>query len=145
MTTPSRLHPLKALHILCAEDQSIYSDLIAFRFEDAGHKVRCVSDGQAAWETISDDPTQFDLLITDQQMPPLDGLSLVRRLREIGFPGKIIVHAAGLTSDTAGRFKHLKVDAIVPKGPESDRLLGVAEALFRCARSPALHMTGVLP
>lgn len=128
----------RLLHVLCAEDQPIYADLVAVRFEDAGHKVKCVPDGQVAWETILENTFRFDLLVTDQQMPRLDGIALVRRLRDTGFPGRVIVHAAGLTADMVAQFERLKVDAIIPKGPESDHLLGTAEQLFRNTRNTAL-------
>lgn len=90
----------RVLHMLCAEDQSAYAALVVLRFEKAGHPIECVPTGQIAWEKFSSDPANFDLLVTDQQMSPLDGLSLARRLRQAGFPGRIIVHAGGLTAET---------------------------------------------
>lgn len=121
----------KLLCVLCAEDQPAYAALVVLHFEKAGHTVECVPNGQIAWEEISSDPAKFDLLVTDQQMPQLDGLSLVRRLRQAGFPGRIIVHAAGLTAEAKSQFGRLKVDAIVSKGAESDHLTGTAESLFQ--------------
>jgi CheY-like chemotaxis protein len=51
-----------------------------FKIAKAGFKVRCANDGQAAWEAIQEE--RPDMLITDFQMPRLDGLGLIRRLRE---------------------------------------------------------------
>lgn len=125
-----------SLHVLCAEDQPIYSDFIAARFQDAGHNVLCTPNGLAAWEAISEDFSRFDLLITDQQMPQLDGLSLVRRLREAGFHGRIIVYAGRLTAEAKSQFEHFNVDAILSKGPEIDLLLHAAEKLFLGVHNP---------
>lgn len=45
----------------------------------SGFQVRCAPDGQAAWELIEQDPP--DMLVTDYQMPRLNGLQLIERLR----------------------------------------------------------------
>ena len=45
----------------------------------AGHEVRCANDGQEAWEAIQQECP--DLLITDCQMPRMDGFELVEKVR----------------------------------------------------------------
>jgi CheY-like chemotaxis protein len=51
-----------------------------FKIARAGFQVRCASDGQAAWEAIQEE--RPDMLITDFQMPRLDGLGLIQKLRQ---------------------------------------------------------------
>lgn len=58
------------LHILRAAE---------FKFRRAGFEVRCAVDGQEGWELIQEETP--DLLITDYQMPRLDGLGLIERVR----------------------------------------------------------------
>src|SRR3954467_3628064 len=48
--------------------------------EAAGYKVRTYSDGIAALEGITEDPV--DLAILDVKMPRMDGMELLRRLRQ---------------------------------------------------------------
>ncbi len=52
---------------------------VSLKFSKAGFQVTTANDGQAAWESIQAEPPQ--LLITDLQMPRLDGLGLIKRLR----------------------------------------------------------------
>ena len=51
-----------------------------FKLKKAGYDVRIASDGQEAWEVIQQ--WKPDILITDYQMPRLDGLGLVQKVRD---------------------------------------------------------------
>jgi len=59
------------IHILCAAE---------FKLKRAGYDVQTANDGQEAWEAIRQQKP--DILITDCQMPRMDGLELVRKVRE---------------------------------------------------------------
>jgi len=64
--------------ILLADDDAAMRDLAKRALLADGHEVTVVQDGQDALEAIEADPKAFDLLISDVQMPGLDGLSLAR-------------------------------------------------------------------
>jgi DNA-binding response OmpR family regulator len=65
--------------LLCDDDCPILR-AAEFKISRAGYEVRCAGDGQAAWELIQ----QWlpDILVTDLQMPRLDGFGLSQKLRE---------------------------------------------------------------
>lgn len=66
--------------ILIAEDsEEIRRYLKDVVLSPAGYTVRCVGDGMSALSLAKEE--RPDLLITDQQMPGLSGLELIRRLR----------------------------------------------------------------
>jgi DNA-binding response OmpR family regulator len=66
--------------ILVCDDEIHILRAAEIKLKRAGYDVHIAHDGQEAWEAIQAEKP--DLLITDFQMPRLDGLSLVQRLRE---------------------------------------------------------------
>ena len=66
--------------VLLCDDEIPILRAAEFKIKRAGHDVRIASDGEEAWELIQEEMP--DILVTDCQMPRLDGLGLVRRLRE---------------------------------------------------------------
>ena len=69
-----------AERILLCDDEIHIMRAAEFKLERAGYDVQIAGDGQEAWEAI--ELQKPDLLITDCQMPRLDGLGLVQRVRE---------------------------------------------------------------
>jgi two-component system alkaline phosphatase synthesis response regulator PhoP len=65
--------------VLLCDDEPHILRAAEIKFKRAGYDVRCATDGEFAWEEILRDCP--DLLITDYQMPRLDGLGLVERVR----------------------------------------------------------------
>lgn len=52
---------------------------------------------------------------SDNEMPQLSGIELVRELRQQSFRGKIMVLSGDLTSETREAYAQMKVDAILDK------------------------------
>jgi two-component system, OmpR family, alkaline phosphatase synthesis response regulator PhoP len=65
--------------ILLCDDEIHILRAAEFKLKKAGYDVQIASDGQEAWEAIQQQIP--DILITDYQMPRLDGLGLVARVR----------------------------------------------------------------
>jgi DNA-binding response OmpR family regulator len=68
------------MDILIAEDDFISRKLLVNILEELGHVVTVATDGQEAWEAYKAQPCR--LIITDWLMPNMDGLELVRKIRE---------------------------------------------------------------
>lgn len=66
--------------VLIADDDKLTREGLATMLRSGGHSVAEAEDGQQALEMITE--RKPDLLITDIHMPNLDGLELVRRIRE---------------------------------------------------------------
>ncbi|HXY89091.1 MAG TPA: response regulator [Xanthobacteraceae bacterium] len=61
--------------IMIAEDEAPIRELLARALVQDGHEVATAANGAAALEKISGDGG-FDLLVTDIQMPVMDGIAL---------------------------------------------------------------------
>lgn len=68
------------MRILFAEDDKTLSRGVTALLEHDGYIVDAVADGQAAVEYAQQE--QYDCIILDVMMPGLDGLSVVRQLRQ---------------------------------------------------------------
>ena len=66
--------------ILLCDDEIHILRAAEFKLKKAGYDVRIASDGQEAWEAIQQEKP--DILITDCQMPRMDGFGLVQKVRE---------------------------------------------------------------
>ena len=69
--------------ILAVDDSASMRQMVAFTLKGAGYNVVEAVDGQDAWEKASGGAGRnFDLVLTDQNMPRMDGISLTRKLRD---------------------------------------------------------------
>lgn len=125
-TQPRHRQPLR---ILCVDDNVELVELVAESLQFYGYRVEWVFDGEEALKAIAADPDKFDLLVTDMEMPRLDGHGLVVKARESGFRGKIIVFAAALTPQDRQRFGALSIEAIIDKPAKYRQLIGTVARL----------------
>jgi CheY-like chemotaxis protein len=118
-----------SLRILCADDNCELVELLADMLRFYGFRVEAVYDGEQALAEIAEDPAKFDLLITDMQMPGVDGQELIVNARAKGFVGKVIVFAGALSLEERQRLGDLAVEAIVDKPAEHRQLISVVARL----------------
>lgn len=85
--------------ILVAEDQDSARESLVDLFRGEGYDVHEAADGNAAIALI--DQLDFDLVLTDLMMPGADGLSVMRRVREVSPQTLVITMTAHATIETA--------------------------------------------
>ncbi len=91
--------------ILIADDSASTRQLVSFTLKNAGFTVVEAHDGQQAFEIAIE--RDFNLVLIDQNMPRMDGITLVSRLRDMErFKSTPILILSTESSDTmkqAGR------------------------------------------
>jgi len=65
--------------ILAVDDSSSMRQMVSFTLKGAGHDVVEAEDGQDALNKAKS--AQFDLIVTDVNMPIMDGITFIRNLR----------------------------------------------------------------
>jgi two-component system chemotaxis response regulator CheY len=68
-------------NILAVDDSASMRQMVAFTLKGAGHVVTDAEDGKHALDIARNNA--FDLVLTDVNMPIMDGLSLTRELRKL--------------------------------------------------------------
>ena len=118
--------------ILICDDEFPITKAASLKLSRCGYQVETRHDGQAAWEAY--EASRPDMLITDLQMPRMDGLSLIRRIRvhDSALP-IILLTAKGFEIDEAeltAEFGHFRLFA----KPFSPRELATAvnEMIHTC-------------
>ena len=109
--------------VLYAEDDRLTSAAIARLLAVRGFIVETAANGQEALGKLLSQPAAYDFIITDQAMPLLTGEEWLRRAREGGFAGRVIVYAASLSDTLAARLRELGVERIVNKTESLHTLL----------------------
>jgi CheY-like chemotaxis protein len=123
------IEPPQPLRVLCADDNLLVLDMLSKTLESAGHHVEVVTDGRAAVTRVAEDPSYFQLIVTDTRMPRLDGFAVVEQARSVGFGGKIIVFANALSAEDRQRYAELQVDRVIDKPGKAGELVGAINEL----------------
>ena len=67
--------------ILTVDDSASIRQMVSFTLKEAGYTVTEAVDGQDGLDKAR--AGKFDLIFTDQNMPRMDGLSLIKQLRAL--------------------------------------------------------------
>ena len=68
-------------NILIADDQKSYRQLLGLVFKESGYDIRKAKNGREALELLETKPSE--IIISDVRMPDMDGITLLRKTREI--------------------------------------------------------------
>jgi len=73
--------PAARTTVLLAEDSDFFRSQVKRYLEGAGYAVLDAPDGEAAWELLQHHIGEVKVVVTDIEMPRLDGLGLTKRIR----------------------------------------------------------------
>jgi two-component system response regulator AtoC len=119
---------MEAHRILVVDDEVKMRRLLEMTLRNMGQEVVQAADGAEALSCFEESP--FDLVLTDLNMPRLDGLQLLRSLRERGEEVPVIVLTAFGTIETAVEAMKLGASDYILRPFEMDTVeLAVTRAL----------------
>lgn len=120
---PRSRGPGRGIRVLVVDDSLPCRALAASILTEAGYEVRAVADGSQAWTLLQD--VRFDVVVSDLQMPRMDGLDLLHRVRASAPLADLPVILNSSTSDGRARSAALAAGAndYIPKHGSSARAL----------------------
>ncbi len=126
--------------ICVVDDKAVLRDSVAATLERADHRVTTFAEPGEALQSLC--KLRYDLILTDLKMPGMDGLELIRALREAKCEAPVIVMTAYGTVDRAVEAMKLGAFDFIQKPFEADSLaLHVERALHHhrlCVENEAL-------
>jgi CheY-like chemotaxis protein len=108
-----------AARLLVVDDDEFLLSLITRVLAQCGYAVDSAADGLAAWAMLDSEPRRFDLVLLDKQMPRMDGISLLKRVK----------------SDP--RFTDLPVIMLTGDNRQQDIIEGLAEGAYYYLTKPS--------
>ena len=116
-------------HVLVVDDEPAFRALLRDILEGAGHGVTEARDGAEALAFL--ERGAFDVVLTDRQMPRVDGLELVRRVRARSSPPPVVVLTAhGSIPEAVEAVRLGAADYITKPLPSPEALVDLVASLL---------------
>lgn len=114
--------------ILVIDDDKSLREVVRFILVEGGHEVLTAADGAEGLERLAEEP---DLILSDIRMPKLDGMELLRRLRETAgpIPPVIMLTAHGTVEQAVAAMKLGAFTYLLKPFPRDELLFSVEQAL----------------
>ena len=126
--------------ILVVDDDCDIRNLNAGVLVHSGYQVDVAEDGEAAWKALNADT--YDLMITDNSMPRLSGVELLKKLHASRMTLPVIMATGTLPQNEFDRSPWLQPSAMLLKPYSVEQLLGTVTKVLNEANSTTI---GTLP
>ena len=100
-------------NILIVDDEQSYRQLLSLVFEEQGNTIRTAMNGRQALDLLSAEPA--DVIISDVKMPDMDGIEMLRSVRETLPDLGVILMTAFASVETAREAFKLGADDFIQK------------------------------
>jgi len=125
----SQTNPL--WRILVVEDDVFSRQLTTKLLTLSGYEVDAAADGEAAWQALG--AHSYDLMITDNKMPKVSGVELLKKLRAARMDLPVIMATGTLPEEEFTRRPWLHPAATLIKPYTVDEMLSTVERVLRKA------------
>ena len=117
------------MRLLIAEDEPDLAEVLCAFFEKNRFSVDTVNDGFSAYEYAS--AGEYDAIVLDVMMPKMNGVDVLRRLREEGVKTPVMMLTAKTQKDDRITGFNAGADDYLPKPFEPDELICRVRAMLR--------------
>lgn len=107
--------------VLVVDDEEVLCEIMSAWFKRHVGRALRASDGQEALKLLAEN--HVDVIVSDVRMPVMDGVAMLRALRDRGAERPRVIFVTGFADLSARNAYHLGVEAIIEKPLERDHLL----------------------
>lgn len=113
--------------ILIVDDDMMNRKLAGMMLKKGEHEVTAVESGEEGIALLSGEA--FDVLLLDVEMPGINGIEMLRRIREegLGADMKVLFLTGNEESEVSGAIRELSADGYIKKPFQPQELLGAVE------------------
>lgn len=122
--------------LLFVDDDQLVRHAWSALLERKGWQVTRARDGEEAWVHFAKTGKQWDLVLTDQSMPRLDGVGLARRIHETSSPPPVVL-MSGHVNEVPSEDLQSLFAAVLHKPVEATELEDVLSSLLPAPSAPA--------
>ena len=120
------------MKILLVEDEIKVSNFIMRGLEEEGYTVEMAEDGKKGLEFIK--TKEYDIVLLDLMIPEIDGLEVLKRMREDGIETPVLIITAKSSKEDVVKGLDTGSDDYLTKPFSFDELLARIRALLRRSR-----------
>jgi hypothetical protein len=120
--------PIFPHHILVVEEEDDFRQLNGEVLADAGYQVDLAKDGDAAWTALQ--LHSYDLLITDQFLPKVSGVQLLKKIHTARMTLPVIMATSILPTWEFAMHPCLQAVKMLRKPYTIDKLLGLVKSVL---------------
>jgi DNA-binding response OmpR family regulator len=128
---PASRPPRSAHRILVADEDNDLRQMYAEALAGRGYEVDAVADGVAGWSALQ--ANQYNLLITEHDLPKLSGVALVRKMRAAHMALPVVMAAERLPTNELVQNTTLQLAATLAKPFTIDVLLDMVNQIISAA------------
>ena len=136
---PSESHTPAAHRLLVVDDDISLRQLSTELLSHSGYEVDAAEDGAAAWEALGAD--RYDLMITDNNMPNLSGIELLKKLHAVHMTMPVIMASGTVPEEEFAQFPWLQPAGTLLKPYSVEELLGMVKRVLSEADGTADGLT----
>ena len=116
--------------VLVVDDECFVRETIQQALEERAYEVITTPGGSEALAIFASRMDEIDLVITNIEMPDMDGLGLCRALRKLKPDAKVLVSSGHQQQNKIEEIKSAGVQHVLPKPYTAEHLAGCVEAIL---------------
>ncbi|HEY2775242.1 MAG TPA: response regulator [Candidatus Binatia bacterium] len=132
-------------HVLYLDDEEALVHLAERMFPELGLRVTGFSRPEDAIEAVRADPTGYDLVVTDYNMPRISGLRVAREMSMLSPGLPVLLMSGTISAELREEAERAGVHHLVRKPDTIDQLCETVADVLKQARAPSTAPGGGMP